>query len=42
MKNALRKRGVKVDGRVGHANLPDSTLNREPLADGRLAAASRR
>ena len=25
LKNALRKRGVKVDGRVGHANLPDST-----------------
>jgi D-alanyl-D-alanine carboxypeptidase/D-alanyl-D-alanine-endopeptidase (penicillin-binding protein 4) len=33
LKNALRKRGVKVDGRVGYANLPDSTLNRDPLAE---------
>ena len=32
MKKALRKRGVEVAGRVGHANLPDSTLNRKPLA----------
>ena len=32
MKKALRKRGVKVAGRVGHANLPDSTLDRKPLA----------
>jgi serine-type D-Ala-D-Ala carboxypeptidase/endopeptidase (penicillin-binding protein 4) len=33
LKNALRKRGVKVNGRVGHANLPGSALRREPLAD---------
>ena len=33
MKAALRKAGVKVSGRVGHANLPDSTLARKPLAE---------
>jgi serine-type D-Ala-D-Ala carboxypeptidase/endopeptidase (penicillin-binding protein 4) len=33
LKNALRKRGIKVDGRVGHANLPDATTNRDPLAE---------
>ncbi len=32
LKNALRKRGVRVKGRVGHANLPDSALDRDPLA----------
>jgi D-alanyl-D-alanine carboxypeptidase/D-alanyl-D-alanine-endopeptidase (penicillin-binding protein 4) len=32
MKNALRKQGVKVAGRVGHADLPDRTLQRKPLA----------
>jgi serine-type D-Ala-D-Ala carboxypeptidase/endopeptidase (penicillin-binding protein 4) len=32
LKSALRKRGVKVNGQVGHANLPDSTLDGEPLA----------
>ena len=33
MKAALRKRGVKVRGRVGHENLPDRVLQTEPLAD---------
>jgi D-alanyl-D-alanine carboxypeptidase/D-alanyl-D-alanine-endopeptidase (penicillin-binding protein 4) len=33
LKNALRKRGVEVGGRVGHANLPDSTLERNPIAE---------
>jgi D-alanyl-D-alanine carboxypeptidase/D-alanyl-D-alanine-endopeptidase (penicillin-binding protein 4) len=33
LKNALRKRGVQVGGRVGHTNLPDSTTNRDPLAE---------
>ncbi len=33
MKEGLRKQGVKVRGRVGRANLPDSTLERKPLAD---------
>jgi D-alanyl-D-alanine carboxypeptidase/D-alanyl-D-alanine-endopeptidase (penicillin-binding protein 4) len=33
LKSALRKRGVGVGGRVGHANLPDSTLERDPLAE---------
>jgi D-alanyl-D-alanine carboxypeptidase/D-alanyl-D-alanine-endopeptidase (penicillin-binding protein 4) len=33
LKNALRKRGVKVAGRVGHTNLPDSATNRDPLAE---------
>ncbi len=32
MKNALRKAGVKVAGRVGHVNLPDSVTDRKPLA----------
>ncbi len=32
LKNALRKRGIKVDGRVGHTNLSDSALNDDPLA----------
>jgi D-alanyl-D-alanine carboxypeptidase/D-alanyl-D-alanine-endopeptidase (penicillin-binding protein 4) len=32
LKLALRKRGVRVAGKVGHANLPDSTLARDPLA----------
>ena len=32
LKKALRKRGVSVDGRVGHADLSDSRLEREPLA----------
>lgn len=32
LKNALRKRGVRVKGRVGHAKLPDRTLDRDPLA----------
>lgn len=32
LKNALRKRGIVVKGRVGHANLPESTLAGEPLA----------
>ncbi len=33
MKTALRKRGVKVRGRVGRENLPDRVLETEPLAD---------
>ena len=33
MKTALRKRGVRVRGRVGRENLPDSVLRAEPLAD---------
>jgi len=32
LKAALRKRGVKVAGRVGHAELPDRAREREPLA----------
>lgn len=32
LKQALRKRGVEVRGRVGHANLPGAVLEREPLA----------
>lgn len=32
LKEALRKRGVRVAGKVGHANLPQSTLERRPLA----------
>jgi D-alanyl-D-alanine carboxypeptidase/D-alanyl-D-alanine-endopeptidase (penicillin-binding protein 4) len=32
LKQALRKRGVRVKGRVGHANLPGSVLSGEPLA----------
>jgi D-alanyl-D-alanine carboxypeptidase/D-alanyl-D-alanine-endopeptidase (penicillin-binding protein 4) len=32
LKEALRKLGVKVDGRVGRADLADTTLNRKPLA----------
>jgi serine-type D-Ala-D-Ala carboxypeptidase/endopeptidase (penicillin-binding protein 4) len=31
LKKALRKRGVGVGGRVGHANLTDAELNRKPL-----------
>jgi len=33
MKAALRKRGVRVSGRVGHVNLPDSVTDRKPLAE---------
>jgi D-alanyl-D-alanine carboxypeptidase/D-alanyl-D-alanine-endopeptidase (penicillin-binding protein 4) len=33
LKEALRKQGVKVRGRVGRADLPDATLERKPLAD---------
>ena len=32
VKQALRKLGVKVDGRVGRADLADATLDRKPLA----------
>ena len=32
LKKALRKQGVSVAGRVGHANLSDRTLHRKPLA----------
>jgi serine-type D-Ala-D-Ala carboxypeptidase/endopeptidase (penicillin-binding protein 4) len=32
LKSALRKRGVRVSGQVGHANLPDRMLERDPLA----------
>jgi len=32
LKQALRKRGVRVQGQVGHANLPESTLARRPVA----------
>ena len=32
LKQAMRKRGISVDGRVGHANLSDRELEREPLA----------
>ncbi len=32
LKLALRKRGVRVKGKVGHAKLPDATLERDPLA----------
>jgi D-alanyl-D-alanine carboxypeptidase/D-alanyl-D-alanine-endopeptidase (penicillin-binding protein 4) len=32
LKKALRKRGVAVDGRVGHADLSGRTLDRKPLA----------
>lgn len=32
LKKALRKRGVGVQGRVGRANLPSATLERDPLA----------
>ena len=33
LKNALRKQGVLIRGKVGRADLPDSTLEDEPLAD---------
>ena len=32
LKSALHKRGIRVKGKVGHANLSDRTLEREPLA----------
>ena len=32
LRNALRKRGVKVAGKVGRANLPNGELERDPLA----------
>ena len=32
LKQALRRRGVRVGGRVGRANLPDRTLDRRPIA----------
>ena len=32
LKRALRKRGVRVRGRVGHADVSQATLAREPLA----------
>ena len=32
LKQALRKRGIRVAGKVGHANLSDAALEREPLA----------
>jgi D-alanyl-D-alanine carboxypeptidase/D-alanyl-D-alanine-endopeptidase (penicillin-binding protein 4) len=32
LKQAMRKRGISVDGRVGHTNLPDRELRRKPLA----------
>ena len=32
MKKAMRKQGISVDGRVGHTNLPDRDLRRDPLA----------
>ena len=32
VKQALRKRGVAVNGRVGRTNLPEATLDRDPLA----------
>ncbi len=32
LKNALRKRGVNVGGRVGRANLTDAELSEDPLA----------
>jgi serine-type D-Ala-D-Ala carboxypeptidase/endopeptidase (penicillin-binding protein 4) len=32
LKSALRKRGIRVTGKVGRASLPDRTLDREPLA----------
>jgi D-alanyl-D-alanine carboxypeptidase/D-alanyl-D-alanine-endopeptidase (penicillin-binding protein 4) len=32
LKNAMRKQRISVDGRVGHANLPDRELRRDPLA----------
>jgi D-alanyl-D-alanine carboxypeptidase/D-alanyl-D-alanine-endopeptidase (penicillin-binding protein 4) len=33
MKTALRTRGVKIKGRVGHENLPGRVLRADPLAD---------
>jgi D-alanyl-D-alanine carboxypeptidase/D-alanyl-D-alanine-endopeptidase (penicillin-binding protein 4) len=33
MKTALRTRGVKIKGRVGHENLPGRVLRTDPLAD---------
>ena len=33
IKEALRKQGVEVEGRVGRADLPDAELDDEPLAD---------
>ena len=33
MKTALRTRGVKIQGRVGHENLPGRVLRTDPLAD---------
>lgn len=33
LKNALRKRGVKVRGRVGRVNLPKRVLKREPIGE---------
>jgi len=33
LKEALRKQGVRVAGRVGRADLPATALNEEPLAD---------
>lgn len=32
LKQALRKRGIRVRGRVGRTDLPDSAIEREPLA----------
>ena len=32
LKRALRKRGVRVSGRVGHANLPPKVTDGKPLA----------
>ena len=32
LRKALRERGVGVGGGIGHANLPDRTLRRKPLA----------
>lgn len=32
LKKALRKRGVRVQGKVGRTNLPNGTLRRDPLA----------
>ena len=41
LKKALRKRGVRVQGTVGHANLPVAVLRRDPLAEVESPTAAR-
>jgi len=41
LKKAMRKQHISVDGRVGHANLPDRELRRDPLASVASPTAAR-